>query len=125
MHSSTNYASTGKLRLDILYIGNHPYNAEPPNQPNPTLTIQFIEFTYYNNRFSPDKINEKTVKYEGLMEDIKARGWKVDPLLVLTARARGSTHKATIFALKNLYMIPKILIEPMVSQLNTKLQYLH
>jgi hypothetical protein len=43
----------------------------------------------------------------------------VDPLLVFTAGARGSTHKTTIFALKNLYMIPKTLIEPMVSQLNT------
>jgi hypothetical protein len=108
-----------KLRPDILCIHNHPYNAEPPNQPNPTLTVQFIEFTYYNDRFPPDKINEKTVKYEGLIEDIKAKGWKVDPLLVLTVGARGSTHKTTIFVLKNLYMISKTLIKPMVSQLNT------
>jgi hypothetical protein len=108
-----------KLRLDILCIRNHPYNAKPPNQPNPTLTVQFIEFTYYNDRYSPDKIDEKTVKYEGLIEDIKARGWKVDPLLVVTIGARGSTHKTTISILKNLYTIPKTIIEPMVSQLNT------
>jgi hypothetical protein len=108
-----------KLRPDILCIRNHPYNAEPPNQPNPTLTVQFIEFTYCNDRYSLDKINEKTVKYEGLIEDIKARGWKKDPLLVLTVRARGSIHKTTISTLKNLYSIPKTLIEPMVSQLNT------
>jgi hypothetical protein len=57
------------------------------------------------------------MKYEGLIEDIQARGWKVDPLLVLTTR--GSTHKTTISALKNLYKIPKTIIEPMVSQLNT------
>jgi hypothetical protein len=114
-----------KLRLDILCIRNHPYNAEPPNQPIngtihgtiPTLTVQFIEFTYCNDRYSPDKINEKTAKYEGLIEDIKARGWKVNPLLVLTAGARGNTHKTTISALKNLYSIPKTIIEPMVSQL--------
>jgi hypothetical protein len=31
-----------KLRPDILCIRNHPYNAEPPNQPNPTISIQFI-----------------------------------------------------------------------------------
>jgi hypothetical protein len=71
------------------------------------------------------KFNEKTVKYEGLIENIKARGWQVDSLLVLTTGTWGSTHKTTISALKNLYTIPKILIEPMVSQLNTKLQYLH
>jgi hypothetical protein len=97
----------------------HPYSAEPPNQPNPTLTIQFIEFTYYNHRYSQDKIDENKIKYEGLIEDIKARGWKVDPLLVLTAGARGSTDKTTISVLKNLYSIPKTIIEPMVSQLNT------
>jgi hypothetical protein len=92
--------------------------SEPPYQPNPTLTVQFIGFTYCNNRYSPNKIEEKTIKYEGLIEDIKARGWKVDPLLVLTAGAQGSTHKTTISALKNLYSIPKTTIEPMVSQLN-------
>jgi hypothetical protein len=59
------------------------------------------------------------VKYEGLLESIKVRGWKVDPLLVLTAGARGSTHKNTISILKNLYIIPKTVIEPLVSQLNT------
>jgi hypothetical protein len=70
-----------KLRPEILCICNHPYNIEPPIQPNPTLTVQFIEFTYCNDRYSLDKINEKIVKYKGLIEDIKARGWKVDPLL--------------------------------------------
>jgi hypothetical protein len=39
--------------------------------------------------------------------------------MVLTAGAQGSTHKTTISVLKNLYTIPKTLIEPMVSQLNT------
>jgi hypothetical protein len=28
-----------KLRPDILCIRNHPYNGEPPKEPNPTLTI--------------------------------------------------------------------------------------
>jgi hypothetical protein len=108
-----------KLRPDILCIRNHPYNAEPPNQPNPLLIVQFIEFPYCNDRYSLDKINEKTIKYEGLIEDIKARGWKVDPLMILTVGAQDSTHKTTISALRNLYAIPKTLIEPMVSQLNT------
>jgi hypothetical protein len=107
-----------KLRPDILCIRNHPYNAESPTQPNPTLTIQFIEFTYCNDRYSPNKINEKTVKYQGLINDIHARGWKIDPLLLLTTRAQGSTHKNTITALKNLYTMPKILIESIFSQLN-------
>jgi hypothetical protein len=82
-----------KLRPDILCIRNHPYNAEPPTQPNSTLIVQFIEFTYCNDRYSLEKIEEKTVKYEGLIEDIKARGWKVYPLLILTLGARGKNTK--------------------------------
>jgi hypothetical protein len=44
----------------------------------------------------------------------KAKGWNVDPLLTVTAGARGSTHKSIITKLKNTYTIPKALIEPMV-----------
>jgi hypothetical protein len=107
-----------RLRPDILCIRNHPYNAEPPQEPNQTLTIQFIEFTYCNDRYSPAKIQEKFDKYLGLINDIKARGWNVDPLITLTAGARGSTHKNTITELKRAYSLPKDIIEPMVSQLN-------
>jgi hypothetical protein len=42
----------------------------------------------------------------------------VDPLITLTAGARGSTHKNTISELKQAYSLPKNIIEPMVSQLN-------
>jgi hypothetical protein len=77
-----------RLRPDILCIRNHPYNTNPPQEPNHTLTVQFIEFTYCNDRYSPDKIQEKTDKYQGLINDIKARGWKVDPLITLTESLR-------------------------------------
>jgi hypothetical protein len=107
-----------RLRPDILCIRNHPYNAKPPQEPNHTLTIQFIEFTYCNDRYSPDKIQEKKDKYIGLINDIKARGWKVDSLITLTAGARGSMHKNTVSELKRAYSLPKNIIEPMVSQLN-------
>jgi hypothetical protein len=107
-----------KLRPDILCICNHPNNAEPPKEPNHTLTVQFIEFTYCNDRYSLDKIQEKTDKYLGLINDIKARGWNVDPLITLTTGARGSTHKNTISELKRAYSLPNNIIEPMVSQLN-------
>jgi hypothetical protein len=42
----------------------------------------------------------------------------VDPLIILTVGARGSTHKNTISELKRAYSLPKNTIEPMVSQLN-------
>jgi hypothetical protein len=107
-----------KLRPDILCIRNHPYNADPPQEPNHTLIVQFIEFTYCNDRYSLEKIQEKTDKYLGLINDIKVRGWNVDLLITLTAGARSSTHKNTISKLKRAYTLPKNIIEPMVSQLN-------
>jgi hypothetical protein len=107
-----------ELKPDILCIRNHPYNAEPPKEPNHTLTIQFIEFTYCNDRYSLDKIQEKIDKYLGLINDIKARGWNVDVLITPTVGAKGSTHKQIISELKQTYTLSKNLIEPLVSQLN-------
>jgi hypothetical protein len=48
-----------RLRPDILCIQNLPYNSEPPTGPQHNLTIQFIEFTYYNDRYSPEKSKKK------------------------------------------------------------------
>jgi hypothetical protein len=111
------YQCNARLRLDILCICKHPYNAEPPQESNHALTVQFIEFTYYNDRYSLDKIQNNTDKYLGLINNIKSRGWNVDPLITLIAGARGSTHKNTISELKRAYSLPKNIIEPMVSQL--------
>jgi hypothetical protein len=96
------------------YASETTHTTQNPHR-NP---IQFIEFTYCNDKYSPAKIQEKTNKYLGLINDIKARGWNVDPLITLTACARGSTHKNTITKLKRAYSLPKDIIEPTVSQLN-------
>ena len=100
-----------KLQPNILCIRNHPYNVEPPQEPNHTLTVQFIKFTYCNDKYSPKKIQEKIEKYQGLINDIKSRGWNLDPLITLTTGARGSTHKNTIAKLKKAYSLPKNTIE--------------
>ena len=52
-----------------------------------------MEFTYYNDRYSPNKTQEKIDKHLVLINDIKARGWNLDPLITLIIGARGSTHK--------------------------------
>ena len=49
-------------------------------------------------------IQEKTEKYENLINDIKTKGWNVDPILILTAGARGSTHKKFIIEIKRIYL---------------------
>ena len=96
-----------RLRPDILCIQILPYNSEPPTWLQKNLTIQFIEFTYCNDRTSPEKIQEKTVKYENLINNIKAQGWNVYPILILTAGAWGYTHKEFIKKIKRIYKIPK------------------
>jgi hypothetical protein len=46
-------------------------------------------------------IQEKIEKYENLINDIKTRGWNVDPILILIA---GSTHKKSITEIKRIYL---------------------
>jgi hypothetical protein len=75
----------------------------PPTQIDPSITIQFIEFTYTNDRYPEDKINAKISKYTPLLHDIHTLGWKVAPLLVISTGARGTTHNPSIQTLKTTY----------------------
>ena len=64
-------------------------------QPTPNITIQFIEFTYYNGKFLPKKVIEKETKYVPLIRDIQIQGWTIMPLIVITVGARGAIHQNT------------------------------
>ena len=77
----------------------------PPNHIDPNFTIQFIEFKYGNDRFSQEAIDIKTEKYQSLIEDIKALGWNVDPLIVLVAGAKATTFEPSLTSLENNFNI--------------------
>ena len=48
-----------RFKPDILCVKGLPYQPSPPTEPNDTLTIQFIEFTYCNDRIPYEIINRK------------------------------------------------------------------
>ena len=81
-----------KFKPNILHIIGLTYQSQPPNAPHPNKKIQFIEFTYTNDQFSQEKIQQKIDKYTTLIEEIRSKGWRVCPLIVITAGAKGSTH---------------------------------
>jgi hypothetical protein len=87
----------------IMCVHGAPYLGNPPPCVNPSLTIQFIEFTYTNYRFYEDKVNVKIAKYQPLINDIKTLGWKVAPLIVIIAEVRGTTHIRSITQLHTTY----------------------
>jgi hypothetical protein len=96
-----------------------PYQSDPPTEINPNLTIQFIEFTYCNDRFSPETFEAKTNKYNPLIASITARGWKVDPLIVITAGARATTHIPSMKLLADNFKIPWLTIKNTFKNINT------
>jgi hypothetical protein len=63
-----------RLKPDILCVRGVPYNHDPPHQPSSNVLIQYIEFTYCNDRFSPDRIASKQAKCDSLLNNIQARG---------------------------------------------------
>ena len=73
-----------------------PYKNEPPTNIDQNLIIQFIEFTYCNDKLSPETLEAKANKYRPLIENITARGWKINPLIIITADARAATHTPSI-----------------------------
>ena len=116
---TTSCHSDARFKPDILCIKWHPYHQLPPLHPSPTLTIQFIEFTYCNDRYFHEAIANKTHKYHSLIQSIIARGWQVAPFIVFTVGARASTHIHSINTLKTNFNIPKRTIKSTFSNINT------
>ena len=81
--------------------------------------IQFIEFTYTNDRFSPETIGRKILKYQPLINNIIQQGWKVDPIIVITAGARGTTHIPSMKQLEIKFYICKTSIKHTFKAINT------
>jgi hypothetical protein len=108
-----------RFRLDILCVKGLPYHNVPPNNIDPNLTIQFIEFTYCNDRFSPEAIQAKNNKYNPLIASIASIGWKIDPLIVITAGARATAHITSMKTLESKFKIPMASIKTTFKNINT------
>ena len=72
-----------RLKPNLVCVRGLEHDSHPPNTPHPDITIQSFEFTYCNDRFSPETIDRKQDKNKSLEEDIKARGWKIEPLIII------------------------------------------
>jgi hypothetical protein len=95
----------------------HPFHH--PTDVDPNLTIQFIEFTYCNDRFSPETIEAKNNKYKPLIDSIASRGWKIKPLIVITAGARATAHIPSMKILEENLKIPMATIKNTFKNINT------
>ena len=115
-----------RLKPDILCVLGHPYNSPPPAAPTSAITIQYIEFTYCNDRFPAATIERKTIKYQPLIDNLISNGWQVAPLLVLASGARATTHIPSMYALETQLKLPTQQIKNTFSQLNIiAIQYAH
>jgi hypothetical protein len=107
------------FRPNILCVRGLPYQNDPPTDIIPNLIIQFIKFTYCNDRFSPKTLEAKSIKYRPLIVSIVARGWRIDPLIIITAGARATTHIPSMKALENKFKIPMPTIKNTFKNINT------
>ena len=96
-----------RFKPDLLCVKGLPYQSSPPIEPDDNLTIQFIEFTYCNDRIPDETINRKIEKYQPLIDNIANKGWKIDPLIVITAGARAATHIPSMDNIETTFKIPK------------------
>ena len=107
------------FRPYILCIKGHPYQGTSPPLLQQNLIVQFVGFTHTNDRFSNEKIITKQLKYQPLLEDIKTYGWNIDPLIVITASVKGTTHSPSISALIKHCNMTKIDIIEIFVNINT------
>ena len=75
--------------------------------------------TYSKDKFLQEKIDNIIQKYQTLISGITNQGWKVDPLIVMTTRARRTTHAPSM---KHLNFFLKLLgtsIKNIFKEINT------
>ena len=110
----------------LLWVIGHPYNHPPRGNPTPEFIMQFIKFTYCNDRFATEALESKTTKYQPLINNIIINEWSVTLVIFLAARARATSH---IPSMKSLETEPKPLVTKIKSifqQTNTiATQYTH
>ena len=105
-----------RFEPDIICVKGLLYQANSPVILGNDLKIQFIEFTYCNDGFSPET---KTEKYQPLIDNITNRGWNVEPLIVITAGARASTYIPSMKILKEKFKISEKTIRQTFNNINT------
>ena len=108
-----------RFKPDIICVKGLPYQANPPTIPEDNFKIQFIEFTYCNDRFPPETITRKTEKYQPLIDNITNRGWNVEPLIVITTGARATLHIPSMKILEEKFKIPKVFVRQTFTKINT------
>jgi hypothetical protein len=106
------------LKPDILCVQGVPYHHEPPQHPSPDVIIQYIEFTYCNDRFSLDKVSSKTTKYDSLLNNIRARGWTIAPIIIIIVGARATIHIPSINSLHATFKLPISTIKHTLKNIN-------
>lgn len=81
-----------RFKPEMLHVKGLPYLSTPPLNPSDNLTIQIIKFTYTNNKFSRETINNIITKHQVSINNLSHHGWKIGLLVAITAGARGTTH---------------------------------
>ena len=76
------------LHPNIICILGTTLDSSPPSFPSPHHIILFIQFTYYNHRFSKEVAKIKLKKYAPLLHTIGTHRW----LVTLTTRIKGVIH---------------------------------
>ena len=110
---------SARFKPGIICVKELPFQANPPTTCGNNLKIQFIEFTYCNDKFSLETKTRKTEKYQPLIDNITNKRWDVEPLIVITAGARATTHIPSMKILEKKFKIPEKTIRQTFSQFNT------
>jgi hypothetical protein len=106
------------FKPNLICVTGIPYQHQPPTASTPTITIQFIEFTFCNDCFPLAAIDRKNHKYEPLLRDIQAHGWNIALLMVLTVGARATSHISTMTLLHDQLHIPRPHIKQTCTNIN-------
>ena len=111
-----------RFRSDILCVKGLSFQNVHPVDMDPYLTIQSIEFTYCNDNSHHKQLKQKITSTDHLLLVRiagRGRGWKVEPLIVITTGARATTHIPSMKLLETNFKIPMPTIKNTFKNINT------
>ena len=104
---------------DVICVKGLPFKANPSNTFESNLTIQLIEFTYRNDRFSPETISSKTKKYQPFIDIITNKGWNVETVIVIPVHTKATTHIRSMKIFEENFKIKKETISKTYTKIKT------
>jgi hypothetical protein len=114
-----NKGVTATLDLNPTYYVLKDCHTKAPHHQAQQITSQYNLLSSHILMINSPTINNKVQNYQPLIDKLKQQGWKVYPLIIITAGARGTTHAPSMNQLIATFQLAENAVKNTFEAINT------